>query len=173
MYSLIALIFSSLSVPFWDTLHWRAHKSIPISQIHTHINRKYMTDMTFTEYLKREGYSKTNIKSYNDTKSKFIDWCSRKNYHSDTMDYKHCLEYVKKLQEVRGGKRVSQSTVKHKVGALKIYFNYLVDQELRFDNPIPNATCRMTLKTFRRSLRAYILFHKVINSSKGVGFIDV
>lgn len=111
-----------------------------------------MTDITFTDYLKREGYSKTTIKSYDDTKSKFIDWCEKKDYQIETIAYKQCLEYVKKLQEIKKGKRVSQSTVKHKVGALKIYFNYLVDQELRFDNPIENVNIRGVKRTLNHNL---------------------
>lgn len=114
-----------------------------------------MTNISFTDYLKREGYSKTTIKSYDDTKSKFIGWCELKEYHSETIGYKQFLEYVKKLQEIRKGKRVSQSTVKHKVGALKIYFNYLVDQGLRFDNPIENVNIRGVKRTLNHNLLEY------------------
>ncbi len=107
---------------------------------------------TFRYYLKKQGYAETTIKSYSRDADKFTDWCERKNYHSSTIDYKSCLEYVKKLQQIRNGKRVSQSTVKHKVGTLKIYFNYLIDSELRFDNPIDSVNIRGVRRTLNHNL---------------------
>ncbi|MDH7448425.1 tyrosine-type recombinase/integrase [Aquimarina sp. 2201CG14-23] len=82
----------------------------------------------------------------------FMEWCENKDYHPTDIDYKSCLEYVKKLQEIRNGKRVTQSTVKHKVGALKIYFNYLIALELRFDNPIENVNIRGVRRTLNHNL---------------------
>ncbi len=107
---------------------------------------------TFGQYLKEHGYAETTIKSYSRDADKFTDWCERKNYDSSIIDYKSCLEYVKKLQQIRNGKRVSQSTVKHKVGALKIYFNYLIGLELRFDNPIDSVNIRGVRRTLNHNL---------------------
>ena len=111
-----------------------------------------MNEITFTEYLKKVGYSKTTIATYTWDADKFIGWCEKKDYHPTDIDYKSCLEYVKKLQEIRNGKRVTQSTVKHKVGALKIYFNYLIDLELRFENPIENVNIRGVKRTLNHNL---------------------
>ena len=114
-----------------------------------------MSNISFTGYLKKQGYADTTVISYNDTASQFIDWCNQKDYHTYSINYRSCLQYIKKLQEVRGGKRVSQSTVKHKVGALKIYFNYLLDGELRLDNPISNINIRGVRRTLNHNLLEY------------------
>jgi len=111
---------------------------------------------TFRHYLKEHDYAKTTITTYNDTASQFIYWCDKKNYQSNTIDYKSCLEYVKKLQQIRNGKRVSQSTIKQKVGALKIYFNYLIDLELRFDNPIDSINIRGVRRILNHNLLEFV-----------------
>ena len=89
---------------------------------------------------------------YSDAKAQFIEWCEIKDYNSNSINYKLCLEYIKKLQQVKDGKHLSQSTIKHKVGALKIYFNYLVEQELRFDNPIDSVNIRGVRRTLNHNL---------------------
>ena len=40
----------------------------------------------------------------------------------------------------------------HQLGALKIYFNYLIDQEQRFDNPIENINIRGVKRTLNHNL---------------------
>jgi integrase/recombinase XerD len=111
-----------------------------------------MNSKMYLQYLKENRYSNGTIKTYDDTKSQFIAWCEVKDYDPHTISYRECLEYVKKLQTGKQGKRLSQSTVKHKVGALKIYFNYLIDQELRFDNPVQNINIRGVKRTLNHNL---------------------
>ena len=111
-----------------------------------------MNNKTYLQYLKENGYSTGTIKTYDDTKSQFIVWCELKEYDPHIINYRQCLEYVKKLQRGKYGKRLSQSTVKHKVGALKIYFNYLIEGELRFDNPVASINIRGVKRTLNHNL---------------------
>ena len=107
----------------------------------------------YDQYLREQDYARTTIDAYLDAKEKLILWCHSKGYDIVTLDYKSCLEYAKKLQQPHRGKIPSKSTVKHRIGALKIYFNYLVDQNFRGDNPMEN----MDIRGIKRSLNHNLL----------------
>ena len=77
---------------------------------------------TFSHYLQQEKYSESTVKSYNNTVEKFTDWCRKYGASAEEIDYKTFLKYVQYLQN----KQVKKTTVKHQLGALKIYFKYLV-----------------------------------------------
>lgn len=111
-----------------------------------------MIKLCFIDYLKKEGYSESTIKTYDWNRNKFELWCQKKDYESETIDYKQSLEYIKILQKHKNGKKVTQATVKHKVGGLKVYFNYLINQELRFDNPFQNINIRGAKRKLNHNL---------------------
>jgi integrase/recombinase XerD len=99
----------------------------------------------YDQYLKEQDYSKNTIDTYLRAKEKFVLWCDSKGYEVEAIDYKSCLEYTKKMQLFRNGRIPSKSTTKHQIGALKIYFNYLIDENYRGDNPM-------------ESIRRFVLF---------------
>jgi len=107
--------------------------------------------MNFKEYLYRQGYAKSTIESYTRYKKFFARWCAQKGYTPSEMDYKECLEYVKKLRT----EKPTKNTVRHIVGALKIYFNFLVEIEQRFDNPIQSINIRGISRTLNHNLLDY------------------
>ena len=106
----------------------------------------------YDQYLKEQDYSKGTIKTYLRAKEKFVLWCDSKGYEVETIDYKSCLEYAKKLQRTRNGKMPSKKTAKHQIGALKIYFNYLIDENYRGDNPMENMNIRGVKRTLNHNL---------------------
>lgn len=106
----------------------------------------------YREYLQKEGYAKTTITSYLRYQSFFSNWCEYKDYEETTIDYKSCLSYIKFIQQSKKVKTITKSTVQHQVGALKIYFYYLVDSEQRFDNPIENINIRGVKRTLNHNL---------------------
>jgi integrase/recombinase XerD len=93
---------------------------------------------TFSHYLQQEKYSETTIKSYNTTVEKFTDWCRKYDTSVEEIDYKTFLKYIQHLQN----KQVKKTTVKHQLGALKIYFKYLVFEHYREDNPIESINIK-------------------------------
>lgn len=107
--------------------------------------------MNYEEYLHREGYAKSTIGSYTRNQQFFTRWCDQKGYNPSEMEYKECLEYVKKLRK----EKPTKSTVKHIVGALKTYFNYLVEIEQRFDNPMQSINIRGISRTLNHNLLEY------------------
>lgn len=110
---------------------------------------------TYKDYLLEQGYAKTTIISYGRYYSFFAMWCEQKNYAVETIDYKSCLEYVKYLQQSKNGKIISKSSVKHQVGSLKIFFNYLIDENHRGDNPMETMNIRGVKRTLNHNLLDY------------------
>ena len=111
--------------------------------------------LSYKEYLHRENYAKTTIVSYGRYQSFFAIWCEQKNYDLETIDYKSCLEYVKYLRRSKNGKTISKSSVKHQVGSLKIFFNYLIDENYRGDNPMETMNIRGVKRTLNHNLLDY------------------
>lgn len=87
--------------------------------------------MEYKEYLQREAYSITTIASYLVEVEKFKKWSNRNHYHTETIDYKALLKYTKSLSR----KGNSKKTINHKMATLKTYFNYLIKENYRVDNP--------------------------------------
>ena len=92
----------------------------------------------YKTYLEKEKYSKTTIESYVNESEVFIKWSKRNHTSPESIDYKTFLKYIKYLQR----KKNTKKTVKHKIGSLKIYFNYLLSEYYRTDNPIESLTIK-------------------------------
>lgn len=107
---------------------------------------------TYEDYLIQEDYSKGTVTSYAYIKGQFITWCDANDYEPEQIDYKACLEYVKKLQAPKNGKVNSKRTVKHRVGALKNYFKYLIEENYRGDNPMESINIRGVKRTLNHNL---------------------
>lgn len=104
--------------------------------------------MNFRQYLVMEDYAKTTINSYVRTTEKFTAWCDVKNYDPTNIDYKACLVYVKKLQQ----SSVTKKTIKRHVGALKVFFNYLIEENYRGDSPVENINIRGVKRILNHNL---------------------
>ena len=61
----------------------------------------------------------------------------------ETIDYKTFLKYIEQLKKTG----IKTSTIKSYIGSLKIYFNYLQEENYRSDNPITNINIKGTVKT--------------------------
>ena len=104
--------------------------------------------MNYTTYLHKQNYSKSTIESYDVTKDRFTEWCDANDTNATSIDYKTILLYIKYLQHNNN----SQKTIKHKIGSLKIYFNYLVSESYRADNPIENMRIKGVKRTVTYNL---------------------
>jgi len=93
---------------------------------------------TYKDYLEEKQYSKTTIKSYTDGIQNFIKWCNRNHTTAIVIDYKKSLKYIQYLTR----KGIRKKTINHKLQAVKHYFNYLVEQAYRTDNPIENTVVK-------------------------------
>jgi site-specific recombinase XerD len=94
--------------------------------------------MDYKRYLRKENYTKSTIKSYENGAEVFIKWCTKNHTSPDLIDYKTILKYIKYLQR----KGTTKKTVKHKIGTIKIYFKYLLSENYRVDNPVENINIK-------------------------------
>ena len=102
----------------------------------------------YRSYLEKENYSKTTIKSYENGAEIFVKWCKQNHTNPESIDYKTILKFIKYLQR----KQTTKKTVKHKIGAIKIYFKYLVSEHYRIDNPIENINIKGVKRTINYNL---------------------
>lgn len=107
---------------------------------------------TYRNYLQKQGYAPSTIESYLRYAEQFINWCEYQDESPEHITYQSCLKYLKKIQKPHKGKRLTQSSVKHRVAALKVYFNYLVDEAYRSHNPIENINIRGVKRSINHNL---------------------
>jgi len=106
----------------------------------------------YETYLFQQAYAKSTIATYLRTKEKFILWCDVQGYEVENIDYKSCLDYAKELQRPKKGRVPSPKTAKQQIGALKIFFNYLIDENHRGDNPMENMDIKGVQRTLNNNL---------------------
>jgi len=104
--------------------------------------------MEYNTYLQQQGYSTTTITSYCNAKSQFIEWCNRNSTTTIEIDYKTCLKFIKYLTR----KGNSKKTINHRLRSIKIYFNYLIEESFRSDNPIENTVVKGEKRTINYNL---------------------
>lgn len=102
----------------------------------------------YSEFLEQQNYSETTIKVYTTEIQSFKKWCKRNNTSPKEIDYKNCLKYIKYLTR----KGTTKRTVNHRLRSVKIYFNYLIDEACRSDNPIENTTIKGAKRTVNYNL---------------------
>ncbi|PKV52457.1 integrase/recombinase XerD [Aquimarina sp. MAR_2010_214] len=102
----------------------------------------------YTTHLKKEGYAITTIKSNERQVTDFKKWCKRNHTTPIEIDYKTCLKYIKYLTRKGNSKR----TINHKLGSLKNYFNYLISESYRLDNPIEDTNIKGVRRTLNHNL---------------------
>ena len=105
---------------------------------------------SFNEYLEIHAYSKRTIDSYDGITTKFLSWCTKKGYDACTMNYKQCLEYVTYIQSKKN--KITQKSINHSVGIIKLYFKYLVFDEQRHLNPLENTIIKGVERYYEHDL---------------------
>ncbi len=109
----------------------------------------------YETYLVENNYAPTTIECYLRYRDYFVGWCESKGHELETIDYKDCLSYAKYIQTPIKGKTRSRKTAKHQIGALKVFFNYLIDENHRGDNPFQNMNIRGVKRTVNHNLLEY------------------
>ena len=104
--------------------------------------------MIYKEYLKEQGYSETTIIGNERQIEIFEKWCKKNHTSSIEIDYKISLKFIKYLTR----KGNSKKTINHRLRSVKIYFNYLIEQACRVDNPIENTIVKGVKRTINYNL---------------------
>jgi integrase/recombinase XerD len=92
----------------------------------------------YKNYLEKKGYTTKSIPTYLKTQSQFIEWCTKYGTTPETIDYKTFLKYIEHLRE----RKLKSRTLKGYVSNLKIYFNYLTEENYRQENSIQNINIK-------------------------------
>ena len=94
----------------------------------------------FVTYLKQHAYSETTIETYQTIVDVFLNWCDQNGYDMENMTYRQCTDYFKALQKRKTKKQsnLTDTTIKSYTGAVKVYFNYLVNEDVYTVSPIEN-----------------------------------
>ena len=93
---------------------------------------------TFNQYLQEIGYAPNTISVKEAESITFTKWCKKRGTAPMAIDYKACLKYIEHLKR----KGNTKKTINHKLGHLRNYFTYLVNQGDRTTNPIENTVIK-------------------------------
>lgn len=102
----------------------------------------------YKDYLVNEGYASSTIGSNIREVHHFKAWCKKQGEIPEGIMYKSMLKYIKHLT----GKGNSKKTVNHKLGSLKHYFTYLIEEGLRGDHPLENTEIKGTHRVLHYDL---------------------
>lgn len=87
--------------------------------------------MNFKTYLQKERHSDNSIERYLSRLKHYENWCKRNGINGTQIDYKNLLKYIKHLQS----KNWKAETVNNQVRGINYYFEYLINENIRTDNP--------------------------------------
>jgi len=121
---------------------------------------------SFSEYMHKKAYSTDTIPGYDRCVTKFLNWCKQKGYDVPQLDYKRCLEYFEYIENKKGstGKTLKNKTVSHQLGTLKLYFNYLVDENIHTNNPLTNTVIQNVKREYNHTLLTAIELEELYES---------
>lgn len=85
----------------------------------------------FIEYLEKERFTKSSIKTYTFQAEKFMEWMEKSGHGFINFDYKKAVIYVAYLQK----RHTNIRTINGKIAATRQYFNFLVEKCECAENP--------------------------------------
>ena len=92
----------------------------------------------FTEYLQLKKYSKQTREGIMKSVRRFVSWCESENLTITEVSYNDVMAYVSYCREKGNKSRTLQITV-HEI---KLYYNFLLNQNEVGDNPCTNVTIK-------------------------------
>ena len=108
---------------------------------------------TFSSYLHTRKYSEYTIRVYLLKSDRFKVWTRSKRIAPDKIDYKNLLLYIKHLRK----KNYQPQSINGELNAIRVYFNYLISEDQRGDNPAKD----LTVKGERKKV-----LHNLLNSEE-------
>ena len=98
--------------------------------------------MSYKQYLEKQNYSDTTIKHYLQRIKAFTTWLKKQQIQAGEIDYKNALRYIQDLQH----KNLQVQTLNNHLASLKSYFDYLIAENLRVENPLQEVTIKGAIK---------------------------
>ncbi|WP_411032416.1 tyrosine-type recombinase/integrase [Spongiimicrobium sp. 3-5] len=97
--------------------------------------------MNFTEYLLKNRYSKSTIRVHLLRIRRLQSWLKNQGIEESGMTYPQMLQYTKYLQTEKGYERQS---INNELRAIKLYHDYLIEENIAMENPATDMTIRGT-----------------------------
>ncbi|PTD14271.1 hypothetical protein C6N29_07445 [Flavobacterium columnare] len=97
----------------------------------------------FTTYFEKQGYASKSFPIFQRAINRLDIWMNNFGTTKETIDYKTFLKYIEELKKTG----IKTNTLQSYIGSLKIYFNYLQEENYRADNPIENINIKGKVKT--------------------------
>ncbi|MBF6656678.1 hypothetical protein C6N29_07665 [Flavobacterium columnare] len=97
----------------------------------------------FIIYLEKQGYASKSFPIFQRAITRLDIWMNNFGTTKESIDYKTFLKYVEELKKTG----IKTNTLQNYIGNLKIYFNYLQEENYRVDNPIENINIKGKVKT--------------------------
>jgi len=121
---------------------------------------------SFSEYMHKNAYSSDTIPGYDRCVTKFLNWCKQKQDEVPQLDYKRCLEYFEYIENKKdsAGKKLVNKSVSHQLGTLKLYFNYLVEENIHIYNPLANTNIKNVKRKYSHTLLSKIELEELYES---------
>lgn len=104
--------------------------------------------MDYKEYLAQNNYSTTTIVHYLQRIEEFTKWSKKRRITACSIDYRNCLNYIKYLQQ----KRVQVQTINNHIVTLRNYFDFLIENYERLENPLEEVSVKGTVKKVLHNL---------------------
>jgi integrase/recombinase XerD len=104
--------------------------------------------MKFEEYLQAKRYSAGTIRGYVPYCELFTSWLSQEQLTGEQATYNDVLAYMRHMNEK--GKR--KKTIYSQLNIIRHYFNYLIAEGLRADNPAAGVYVRGIVRTLPNNL---------------------
>jgi len=116
--------------------------------------------------MHKNAYSSDTIPGYDRCVTKFLNWCKQKQYEVPQLDYKRCLEYFEYIENKKdsAGKKLVNKSVSHQLGTLKLYFNYLVEENIHIYNPLANTNIKNVKRKYSHTLLSKIELEELYES---------
>lgn len=104
--------------------------------------------MNFETYLQSKRYSRGTINSYKQYGEVFTDWLSQEQLTGEQVTYNEVIAFMRYMQE----KGKSKKTIHNQLNILRHYFNYLIAESRREDNPAAGVYVRGIVRKLPNNL---------------------
>ena len=108
----------------------------------------------FEAYLIKTEYSETTISGYCRIVEKFLNWCKRNSIELESLDYDTWMKYHRRIKNKTTRKRLKlkDNSVKQHIGILRLFFNFLILEDVLTVNPIGETEYKDNSKFFHNAL---------------------
>lgn len=119
----------------------------------------------FEKFLHAKGYRLNTVHSISGGARLFLKWCEENKIKPREVIYSDILNYLESVQQRTQNKR----TLSGKIQAVRIYYNFLIQQSEIDSNPVRDLQIRNTVKRIPRNILKFEKLEELYHSCTGEG----